>query len=300
MWTLKFKDINKNKINLGVRNFSSQENLPDKLVCAVSQQTEDIKPEKYYDDVYTMKSQILSENKHKSGIYRFTNKLNGNIYIGSSKDLRVRFYTYYKISPLSRNVNNTIIAKALLKYGFSNFSLEILEYCGILELLEREQYYIDLLSPSYNVAKKAGSNLGIKFSDEFKSKIRKVRLGQTHSAETKLLMSQIHSGENNSMFNKTHTEQTKELIRLSKVGKVRDIKTREAISASNGTSVYLYALCTECSMVKYCLVKEFLSIRALAKYLNKSHSTVSRYLESGNLITVKNGKYKVSKTLLEN
>ena len=102
------------------------------------------------------------------------------------------------------------------------------------------------------------------------------------------------------MFNKTHTEQTKELIRLSKIGKVRAIKTREAISAANGTSVYLYALCTECSKVKYCLVKEFISIRALAKYLNKSHSTVSRYVESGNLISVKNGKYKVSKTLLEN
>ena len=97
-----------------------------------------------------MKSQILSENKHKAGIYRFTNKLNGKIYIGSSKDLRVRFYTYYKITLLSRSIKNTIIAKALLKYGFSNFSLEILEYCEIPELLEREQHYLDLLKPLFS------------------------------------------------------------------------------------------------------------------------------------------------------
>ena len=57
------------------------------------------------------------------------------------------------------------------------------------------------------------------------------------------------------MFGKKHTDQTKELIRLSKVGKVLATQTKNAISASNGTSIYLYALCSDCSMDKYCLVK---------------------------------------------
>ncbi len=37
------------------------------------------------------------------------------------------------------------IYKAILKHGHSNFSLEILEYCEPSKVLEREQYYIDLL-----------------------------------------------------------------------------------------------------------------------------------------------------------
>lgn len=37
------------------------------------------------------------------------------------------------------------ISKALLKYGYSNFSLEILEYCSIKQLLDREDYYFGLL-----------------------------------------------------------------------------------------------------------------------------------------------------------
>lgn len=52
------------------------------------------------------------------------------------------------------------IYKAILKHGHSNFSLEILEYCKPSEILEREQYYIDLLKPEYNLLKTAGSRLG--------------------------------------------------------------------------------------------------------------------------------------------
>jgi group I intron endonuclease len=283
---------------IGLRYYSSSVTKPYDL--DIESKTADVKYEKYYDDAYTMKSQILSENKQKSGIYRFTNKLNGNFYIGSSKDLRVRFYTYYKTNLLSRSLNNTIIAKALLKYGFYNFSIYILEYCDVSVLLEREQYYLDLLKPSYNIAKIAGSNLGVSYSEEVKEKTRQSRLGKIHKEETKNLMSLAHSGMNNSMFGKLHTEQSKSLMSLAKIGKVHDNKTKEAISSANGTAVYLYAACLEDSMNKFCLVKEFLSIRELGKYLNVSHSTVSRYLKSGNLISRRDGKYKISNTLLAN
>jgi len=56
-----------------------------------------------------------------------------------------------------------------------NFTLEILEYCPDTKLLEREQFYLDLLLPEYNVLKHAYSLLGYKHSPEniekFKSKI---------------------------------------------------------------------------------------------------------------------------------
>ena len=43
-----------------------------------------------------------------------------------------------------------IIYKALLANGLDNFKLDILEYCDRSPLIEREQYYIDLLNPVYN------------------------------------------------------------------------------------------------------------------------------------------------------
>ena len=40
------------------------------------------------------------------------------------------------------------------------FRLEILEYNEKAKILEREQYYLDILKPTYNICKVAGSSLG--------------------------------------------------------------------------------------------------------------------------------------------
>jgi hypothetical protein len=68
--------------------------------------------------------------------------------------------------------NNRVIDRAILKYGFSNFALEILEYCEVTKLLEREQYYLDLLKPEYNIVEIAGSTLGYKHTEESLKKMR--------------------------------------------------------------------------------------------------------------------------------
>ena len=49
------------------------------------------------------------------------------------------------------------IYNAILKYGHSNFSLTILEYCKPEKCLEREDYYLCSLPHEYNILKKAGS-----------------------------------------------------------------------------------------------------------------------------------------------
>ena len=56
---------------------------------------------KFYKDPDTMKTVILNENKGKSGIYRWTNKLNGDFYIGSSINLSGRFFNYFNMSYIS-------------------------------------------------------------------------------------------------------------------------------------------------------------------------------------------------------
>ena len=50
--------------------------------------------------------------------------------------------------------------------GYTEFSLGILEYCEGEQVVNREQYYIDLLDPQYNICPIAGSSLGRKVSDE--------------------------------------------------------------------------------------------------------------------------------------
>ena len=60
---------------------------------------------------------------------------------------------YYNINNLNRN-SNSRICNALLIYGYTNFSLEILKYCYNKSLAEKEQYNIYLFQPEYNISLK--------------------------------------------------------------------------------------------------------------------------------------------------
>jgi group I intron endonuclease len=100
----------------------------------------------------------MKDNKNKSGIYRWTNRITGKFYIGSAVNLTKRLRFYYS----SKSIENSLLIKrsyiytSILKYGYSKFSLEIIEYCDLSILLQREQYYLDTLKPEYNIRKKVG------------------------------------------------------------------------------------------------------------------------------------------------
>jgi group I intron endonuclease len=80
--------------------------------------------------------------------------------------LNDRFRRYFNHSYLSSTKRGaSLICKALLKYGYAGFRLEILEYCPTSIVLDREQFYLDKLNPEYNILKIAGSNLGYKHSE---------------------------------------------------------------------------------------------------------------------------------------
>jgi group I intron endonuclease len=146
-------------------------------------------PIKSYENAELFKETILKESRNQSGIYRRVNNLNKKSYVGSGIDLAKRLRSYYNKNELNRNPRP--IKDALVKYGHKNFTLDFLEYCPIPELLEREQFYIDLLSPEYNILKFAYSLLGFRHSPEniekFKSKII--------SPEHKEILSLAHKGK---------------------------------------------------------------------------------------------------------
>jgi group I intron endonuclease len=123
---------------------------------------------------YSDKKQILLENNGKAGVYCFKNLVNGKIYIGSSSNLGDRLRDYYSLRYLERQIinNKSMIYRSIIKYGYSSFILEILEYCDRNEAVTREQYYLNLLKAEYNILKIAGSSLGFKHSEETKIKLR--------------------------------------------------------------------------------------------------------------------------------
>lgn len=121
-------------------------------------------PVKIYCNCEIDKTRILQENKNKIVIYRFINNVNNKTYVGSSINFTNRLYKYFSVKHLTKS--KLPIIQALLKYGYSNFSLEILEYCTKDNLIEREQYFLYLLKPEYNILEKAASMWGYKHSEK--------------------------------------------------------------------------------------------------------------------------------------
>jgi group I intron endonuclease len=144
---------------------------------------------KSYRDAEASKNEVLKDNRGQSGIYRWINNLNGKTYVGSGVNLAKRLGNYYNIKELSRNPRP--IQDALLKYGHSNFTLEILEYSPKTKLIEREQFYLDLLVPEYNILKHAYSLLGFKHSQESIEKFK----AKLISPEHREILSSIHTGK---------------------------------------------------------------------------------------------------------
>lgn len=151
-----------------------------------------------YSNADSMKEKIISDNVNKLGIYRWVNNISGKSYIGSSINLSKRFRQYFNYNFITiPSKKNSIIYSSLLKYGYSNFSLEILEFCNSDNIIiEREQFYINSLKPEYNILKIAGSSLGHKASEETKKKISLARIGKRHNEETiALFKARVHTDE---------------------------------------------------------------------------------------------------------
>lgn len=148
-----------------------------------------ITPIKIYSNAFINKNKILLDNKNKPGIYKWINNINGNTYVGSGLNLAKRVGDYYNKNELERNPRP--IHAALLKHGHDNFTLEILEYCKPDELIKREQYYLDLVKPEYNILKNAYSLLGFKHSDETIARLKLRSISEEH----KKILSSAHLGK---------------------------------------------------------------------------------------------------------
>jgi group I intron endonuclease len=112
----------------------------------------------------------------------------------------MRLSTYYYPSRL---IDKRHISNSILKYGHDNFSVVILDILRTknsvikANLIEKEQYYINLYKPVLNINTIAGSSLGFKHTDETKKLLSEFKKGNKLSEETKQRLSILFSGELN-------------------------------------------------------------------------------------------------------
>jgi len=127
-----------------------------------------------------------------SGIYQIENQVNGNRYIGSAVNVRRRWSQHLSDLRHTKHCNPHLQA-AFDKYSESAFAFFILEYIeDSAQLLVREQYFLDMLNPEYNILPTAGSALGCHRSlaarrkdSEAKRGERNPNYGKPRSEETR-------------------------------------------------------------------------------------------------------------------
>ena len=110
---------------------------------------------------------IYNATNGKLGIYCWVNMVNGKIYVGrgagENKTLYGRLRDYYQSAYLAHPRNaNSLICKALRRYGMASFALLILEFVdSSQEAISREQFYLETVDTPYNIQKSAGHSLGL-------------------------------------------------------------------------------------------------------------------------------------------
>ena len=84
-----------------------------------------------------------------SGVYKITNAITGDFYIGSSKDIKERWRNHKKPSTW-KNCPNNPMYQDMQKYGVDKFEFQVIEEVEEGSLKEAEQQFIETLKPTYN------------------------------------------------------------------------------------------------------------------------------------------------------
>ena len=151
----------------------------------------------------------------KSGIYQIKNTQNGKIYIGQTRDLKLRIYEHLRVLRRGEH-HNHYLQRAFNKYGESAFKFSVLEECPIEELDFKEKEWIKKLhsmdaDKGYNL--ESGGNVGKEISES-------VRLQKM--------------GSNNPMYGAKLSESHIEALRIKNRGLNSDLTEADVESIKLG------------------------------------------------------------------
>jgi group I intron endonuclease len=273
-------NIQENKLIelVSIDNLNNSESIILECLKRLNQEDTDMKHLDFPILIFSnslLNKNIISKqlNKH-SGIYCWYCKPTGNMYVGSAVDLRARTSDYYQSSYI-KNRKHLPIIRAMQKYGMDQFNLIILEFNNKQSLIRSEQYWIDFITPSYNILTIAGSWLGNKHLEETKQKISTTIKGRNHRLKTKLNISLARQKEDNPFYGRTHSLESKTIMSAYQSTRIVDPNPGISINVLSSNNNLLFT---------------FKSIRETAKHFKADTRTINRFLDSNQLFR---GEYNI-------
>jgi|LakMenEpi03Aug12_release.lakeMendotaPanAssembly.Ray.scaffolds.fasta_scaffold991334_2 group I intron endonuclease len=150
-------------------------------------------------------------------IYKTTNIINGNFYIGQDS----------KNNPMYLG-SGKLLNRAIKKYGRSSFKKEIIETClSKQELNEREIFWINKLEPIYNIAKGGNGGDTITNHPDYNLIIEKLKLRIPHK------WTELDKDRQRGDKNPAKRVEVREKISKAKLGKPRPDQLGDLNSAKH-------------------------------------------------------------------
>lgn len=101
---------------------------------------------------------IILQDKTKCGIYKITNLITEECYIGQAVDIYKRWCEHCKAGLGIDTPPGNKLYKSMQEYGLENFTFELLTECTTLELNEKEKYFIELYQSNIYGMNSTGGN----------------------------------------------------------------------------------------------------------------------------------------------
>lgn len=98
----------------------------------------------YWQPLAKKQFPLILQAKTKTGIYKITNIITDECYIGQAIDVYKRWNEHCKCGLGIDTPPGNKLYKAIQEYGLENFTFELIEECSNLELNEKEKYFIEL------------------------------------------------------------------------------------------------------------------------------------------------------------
>lgn len=187
----------------------------------------------------------------KGIIYKFTNMINGKVYIGQT------------IRPLKERVDEhirnkkSLVSKAIKKYGFINFKITTIDKAYTIEELNRKEDDLvklyNCISPrGYNLCNGGGNTFGYNHTEETKAKFRECKRG-------------LNCGNTNPFYGKTHSEEQCAKWSKQRKGRVESEEWKKKISIGGFKKV-----------INLDTLEIFISVKAAADKYNLKDTHISR------------------------
>ena len=112
----------------------------------------------YYQPIAQKQFPIILKAKTKCGIYKITNIITEECYIGQAVDMYRRWSDHCKCGLGIDTPPGNKLYKSMQEYGLENFTFELIEECPQSELNEKEKYFIELYQTNIYGMNSTGGN----------------------------------------------------------------------------------------------------------------------------------------------